>query len=95
MPSSDNGPKLSSVGYITLHQSLRPHNKLCIPYLNIFLIYSYCFEYWFCLWQITEDHYQALVSFFTKYTNLTINDIYLAGDGYAGVYIPLLMKKTG
>ncbi|XP_033626529.1 lysosomal protective protein-like [Asterias rubens] len=43
--------------------------------------------------QMTETHYQALISFFTKYANLTLNDIYLAGDGYAGVYVPLLMRK--
>ena len=42
---------------------------------------------------MTETHYQALISFFTKYANLTLNDIYLAGDGYAGVYVPLLMRK--
>ncbi|XP_038068510.1 lysosomal protective protein-like [Patiria miniata] len=42
---------------------------------------------------VTEDHYQALLSFFTKYPNSTLNNIYLAGDGYSGVYVPLLLAK--
>ena len=43
--------------------------------------------------QVTEDHYQALLSFFTKYPNSTLSSIYLAGDGYGGVYAPLLLQK--
>ena len=33
------------------------------------------------------------MSFFTKYPNSTLSKIYLAGDGYAGVYVPLLLEK--
>jgi cathepsin A (carboxypeptidase C) len=43
--------------------------------------------------EVTEDHFQALLSFFTKYPNSTLNAIYLAGDGYSGVYAPLLLAK--
>ncbi|XP_022083966.1 lysosomal protective protein-like [Acanthaster planci] len=43
--------------------------------------------------EVTEDHFQALLSFFTKYPNSTLNVIYIAGDGYSGVYAPLLLAK--
>lgn len=40
-----------------------------------------------------EDNYRALIDFFRKFPNLKKNDFYIAGESYAGVYIPYLSKK--
>ncbi|XP_071958992.1 lysosomal protective protein-like [Antedon mediterranea] len=43
--------------------------------------------------QITEDHYAALQSFFTKYSGFKVNPLYLVGESYASVYVTLLAMK--
>jgi carboxypeptidase C (cathepsin A) len=39
---------------------------------------------------LARDNLHAILLFFEKYPDLIGNDFYLAGSGYAGVYIPLL-----
>lgn len=34
-----------------------------------------------------------MIDFFRKFPNLKKNDFYIAGESYAGVYIPFLAKK--
>jgi len=41
----------------------------------------------------TDDLYTGIVMFFEKFGKYKINDVYLAGEGYAGIYIPLLADK--
>lgn len=40
-----------------------------------------------------QDNYMALVKFFERFESLKDNDFYLAGESYAGVYIPLLADQ--
>ncbi|KAG1657248.1 Lysosomal protective protein [Nymphon striatum] len=42
----------------------------------------------------TNDSYSALLSFFEKYPELKDNELYLTGESYGGIYIPLLSKKV-
>lgn len=37
-----------------------------------------------------QENYLALVRFFEKYASLKDNDFYIAGESYAGIYIPRL-----
>lgn len=39
-----------------------------------------------------EAKYQALLDFFIKYPNLKKHKLYITGESYAGVYIPLLTR---
>lgn len=40
--------------------------------------------------QTAKDNLIAMVKFFEKFPNLKANDFYIAGESYAGVYIPML-----
>ena len=40
-----------------------------------------------------QDNYVALVRFFEKFASLKDNDFYIAGESYAGIYIPLLANE--
>lgn len=42
---------------------------------------------------VAKDNYQALVKFFQRYESLKDNDFYLAGESYAGIYIPRLADE--
>lgn len=42
---------------------------------------------------VAEDNYWALNAFFRKFPNLKNNDFFMAGESYAGIYIPYLTKK--
>lgn len=41
----------------------------------------------------TDANYYALLSFFKKFPSLKRNQLYLTGESYSGVYIPLLTRR--
>uniref|UniRef100_A0A0N5ABM4 Carboxypeptidase n=1 Tax=Syphacia muris TaxID=451379 RepID=A0A0N5ABM4_9BILA len=41
----------------------------------------------------TEDNWQALKAFFTEHPSYLNNDLYIIGESYGGVTVPLLSKK--
>ena len=41
---------------------------------------------------VAQDNLLALVRFFERFPSLKPNDFYLAGESYAGIYIPLLAR---
>lgn len=43
--------------------------------------------------QTAKDNLMALIQFFDKYTLFEGRDFYLAGESYAGIYIPMLAKE--
>ncbi|XP_072014104.1 lysosomal protective protein-like [Amphiura filiformis] len=43
--------------------------------------------------QVTEDHYAAIMDFFSKHPTLLLPPLFLVGQSYAGVYLPLLAVK--
>lgn len=38
----------------------------------------------------SKDALKALMSFYAKFPTLISNDLYIAGEGYAGIYVPYL-----
>lgn len=42
---------------------------------------------------VSEDNLQALLSFFLKFPELQLRDLYLSGESYAGVYVPWLALR--
>jgi carboxypeptidase C (cathepsin A) len=42
---------------------------------------------------VARDNLVALIQFFTKYSQFQGNDFYIAGESYAGIYIPQLAQK--
>ena len=42
---------------------------------------------------VATDNYNALIDFYRKFVNLKNNEFYIAGESYAGIYIPTLAKK--
>lgn len=45
------------------------------------------------LFQVAEDNYQALQSFFAKFPAFRNNDFYVFGESYGGIYVPTLSAK--
>ncbi|XP_077498937.1 lysosomal protective protein-like [Amblyomma americanum] len=42
----------------------------------------------------THDNYLAVLKFFDHFENFRQNDFYIMGESYAGVYVPLLVKRV-
>lgn len=42
----------------------------------------------------TNDNFQALLEFFKRFPNLKKNELFLTGESYGGIYLPLLSKKV-
>ncbi|KAK8761390.1 hypothetical protein V5799_027348 [Amblyomma americanum] len=42
----------------------------------------------------THDNYLAVLKFFDNFENFRQNDFYIMGESYAGVYVPLLVKRV-
>lgn len=42
---------------------------------------------------MAEDNYNALMDFYRKFPNLKNNEFFIAGESYAGIYIPYLARK--
>lgn len=40
-----------------------------------------------------EDNYLTVVEFFKKFSDLKDNDVFIAGESYAGMYVPYLAHK--
>lgn len=40
-----------------------------------------------------EDNYLTIKAFFDKFADLKSNDVYIAGESYAGIYVPFLAHK--
>jgi len=45
-------------------------------------------------WQTAQDNYNALVWFFNNFPDYADNDFFVAGESYAGVYVPTLAKTV-
>ncbi|PSN56676.1 putative serine carboxypeptidase CPVL [Blattella germanica] len=43
--------------------------------------------------EVADHLYEALTQFFTVFTEFQTNDFYIAGESYAGKYVPTLAKK--
>lgn len=43
--------------------------------------------------KVTEDHYAAIQDFFHRYTTFLLCPVFLVGQSYAGVFVPLLALK--
>lgn len=41
----------------------------------------------------TEDNYQAILDFFSKFPEFRQNEFYVAGVSYAGIFVPLLTQR--
>lgn len=44
--------------------------------------------------QTADDNYLAIQHFFVKYPQLRSHDFYIAGESYAGVYVPMLAARV-
>jgi len=44
--------------------------------------------------QTAEDNYAALVQFFSLYPEYVANDLFIAGESYAGAYVPMLALQV-
>ena len=42
--------------------------------------------------QVAKDNYNALMDFYRKFPNLKNNEFFIAGESYAGIYIPYLAR---
>lgn len=40
-----------------------------------------------------EDNYLTVLEFFNKFSDLKDNDVFIAGESYAGMYVPYLAHK--
>lgn len=45
------------------------------------------------LFQVAEDNYKALLSFFAKFPNFTRNEFFIFGESYGGIYVPTLSLR--
>lgn len=46
------------------------------------------------LFQVADDNYRALLSFFAKFPNFTQNDFFIFGESYGGIYVPTLSLRV-
>jgi len=44
--------------------------------------------------QTAEDNFNFLVNFFKAYPEYQANDFYIAGESYAGIYVPMLAERV-
>lgn len=44
--------------------------------------------------QVAEDNYRALLSFFAKFPAFTQNDFFIFGESYGGIYVPTLSLRV-
>lgn len=47
-----------------------------------------------CFFQVAEDNYKALLSFFAKFPNFTQNEFFIFGESYGGIYAPTLSLRV-
>lgn len=44
--------------------------------------------------QVAEDNYRALLSFFAKFPAFTHNEFFIFGESYGGIYVPTLSLRV-
>ncbi|XP_072141588.1 lysosomal protective protein-like isoform X4 [Dermacentor andersoni] len=44
-------------------------------------------------YKATEDNYQAILDFFSKFPEFRKNEFYVTGESYAGIFVPLLTQR--
>uniref|UniRef100_A0A1A8IXL0 Carboxypeptidase n=1 Tax=Nothobranchius kuhntae TaxID=321403 RepID=A0A1A8IXL0_NOTKU len=44
--------------------------------------------------KVAADNYQALQSFFVKFPNFTLNEFFIFGESYGGIYVPTLSLRV-
>lgn len=44
--------------------------------------------------QVAEDNYRALLSFFAKFPAFSQNDFFIFGESYGGIYVPTLSLRV-
>lgn len=42
------------------------------------------------VFQVASNNYNALQSFFSKFPNMTQNELFIFGESYGGIYAPML-----
>lgn len=50
--------------------------------------------FYMLLFQVADDNYKALLSFFAKFPNFTQNDFFIFGESYGGIYVPTLSLRV-
>lgn len=50
--------------------------------------------FYLCFFQVAEDNYKALLSFFDKFPNFTQNEFFIFGESYGGFYVPTLSLRV-
>lgn len=50
--------------------------------------------FYMLLFQVADDNYRALLSFFAKFPNFTHNDFFIFGESYGGIYVPTLSLRV-
>lgn len=46
------------------------------------------------LFQVADDNYRALLSFFAKFPDFAQNDFFIFGESYGGIYVPTLSLRV-
>ncbi|XP_051787611.1 cathepsin A-like [Erpetoichthys calabaricus] len=95
---SENGPFYVSEDGVNLYMNPYSWNKIAnVLYLEspvgVGFSYSDDKNYSTNDDEVAENNYKALQSFFNKFPNFTLNDFFIFGESYGGIYVPTLSMK--